>query len=124
VGGKKTGAGDDNRFRESVVAPGHMIDAGGEFTPRTEEANRAGGELPGFDEETLTRTKSNWITDASWINQTGTPVTYFRAEWKVPPKPHKRVRQFIYLFIGMEPAIRAPLQTILQPVLEWGMYKE
>jgi hypothetical protein len=59
----------------------------------------------------------NWITAAWWVNRTGSPVTYFRAQWKVPDPPRTDRGQCIFLFNGMQP--RPEVGAILQPVLAW-----
>jgi hypothetical protein len=115
------GQRDPSRLHTAV--PGNMIDAGGELAPRIAEANRAGRRLPEFTVRPALASASNWITAGWWLNTTGTPVSYFRTEWKVPPPPLTQVRQLVYLFNGMQPAKTSPLQTILQPVLEWGRIK-
>jgi hypothetical protein len=56
-----------------------------------------------------------WIAYASWFNDTGRPVTTFRATWTVPPAPSTNSGQTIFLFNGIESAT-----WIVQPVLQWG----
>jgi hypothetical protein len=61
---------------------------------------------------------SNWITAGWWLNETGTPITCYRAQWKVPKPPTDHCGQYLYLFNGMQPGS----QMILQPVLSWGRF--
>jgi hypothetical protein len=65
--------------------------------------------------------QSNWVTAGWWLNRTGSPITCFRAQWKVPKRPPNDVDQWIFLFNGMQPSLDAT-QAILQPVLTWGFY--
>src|SRR6266700_13853 len=58
---------------------------------------------------------TGWITYASWINGTGTPISQFTTIWEVPPDPTTHNGQLIYLFSGMQAA-----SFIFQPVLQWG----
>jgi len=61
--------------------------------------------------------QANWITYASWSNNTGNPITSFLSTWSVPPVPATQASQLIYLFNGIEPGDG---QLIVQPVLQWG----
>ena len=67
-----------------------------------------------------TSTEDNWITAGWWQNKTGSPVTYYRSQWKVPDPPSSDRGQLIFLFNGMEPSPDGE-RTILQPVLMWGL---
>jgi hypothetical protein len=58
---------------------------------------------------------SGWITYASWLNTTGTPVSQFTTIWEVPPEPQTHNGQTLFLFNGIENA-----SMIFQPVLQWG----
>ena len=69
----------------------------------------------------LDDTLDNWITAGWWLNKTGTPVSHYRAQWKVPDPPSCQRGQLIFLFNGMEPDPHKA-RTILQPVLTWGLY--
>lgn len=60
---------------------------------------------------------TGWVVDASWVNGTGTPITYFATSWVVPPPPATSNGQTIFLFNGMQDATNS---HILQPVLQWG----
>jgi len=71
--------------------------------------------------EPLDDSVDNWITAGWWLNKTGTPVTYFRSQWKVPKPPSTDRGQLVFLFNGREPRLDS-VRTILQPVLTWGRY--
>lgn len=73
---------------------------------------------PAVGPEALPDLGSGWITWAAWINDTGAPITSFRATWPVPYPPKTQKWQILYLFNGIEtyPAKNG----ILQPVLQWG----
>jgi hypothetical protein len=58
---------------------------------------------------------SGWITYASWINDTGTPVSSFATTWVVPPAPATQSDQTLFLFNGIQSSA-----WIVQPVLQWG----
>jgi hypothetical protein len=58
---------------------------------------------------------SGWIVYASWLNNTGRPITSFRTNWIVPPVPRTQSGQLIYLFNGIQNST-----MIYQPVLQWG----
>lgn len=60
---------------------------------------------------------ANWITDAGWLNQSGSPIRSLLSTWVVPPAPVTQGSQLLYLFNGIEPADGS---TIVQPVLQWG----
>jgi hypothetical protein len=60
---------------------------------------------------------TGFVVDASWANQTGTPITYFATSWEVPPPPATWNGQTIFLFNGIQDATNT---HILQPVLQWG----
>ena len=68
------------------------------------------GSVPGFG--------TGWIAYGFWINDTGKPVTSFRATWRVPAAPVNQDGQTIFLFNGIDPS--NPGAAILQPVLQWG----
>ena len=58
---------------------------------------------------------SGWITYASWTNSTGSPVTRFATDWRVPAAPATANGQTIFLFNGIQNST-----MIYQPVLQWG----
>jgi hypothetical protein len=58
---------------------------------------------------------SGWITYASWMNPTGTPVSRFATSWRVPAAPATSNGQTIFLFNGIQNST-----MIYQPVLQWG----
>jgi peptide methionine sulfoxide reductase MsrB len=58
---------------------------------------------------------SGWITYATWVNGSGTPVSSFWTTWTVPPPPDTQSGQVIFLFNGIQNAT-----MIYQPVLQWG----
>jgi hypothetical protein len=64
--------------------------------------------------ETVPGLPTGWIVDTRW-NRPSAPVTYFRANWTVPPAPANRSGQTIFLFNGIENA-----NWMIQPVLQWG----
>jgi hypothetical protein len=59
---------------------------------------------------------TGWITYASWLNTTGTPISQFTAIWNVPAEPTTHDGQLLYLFNGMQ----NNAGYIYQPVLQWG----
>src|SRR5208282_5843685 len=59
---------------------------------------------------------SGWITNGSWTNNTGTPVSVFSTQWVVPPTPATQSGQLIFLFNGIQNST-----MIYQPVLQWGV---
>ena len=60
---------------------------------------------------------SGWITYASWLNQTGTPVSHFTTSWTVPRPPSYYHGQTLFQFNSIEPS---SFNSILQPVLQYG----
>lgn len=60
-----------------------------------------------------------WIADAYWNNDSGGPITSYRATWEVPDEPATDSGQLIYLFNGIT-RYYANNAVILQPVLQWG----
>lgn len=60
---------------------------------------------------------TGWITYASWLNTTGTPVTQYTSIWNVPAAPLSQDGQLLYLFNGMQ----NNAGYIYQPVLQWGI---
>lgn len=58
-----------------------------------------------------------WITYATWVNETGNPISAFRTTWTVPEPPATESNQLIYLFNGLQDVEGT---VILQPVLQWG----
>jgi hypothetical protein len=72
---------------------------------------------PGATEAREPFTDSGWITYASWLNQSGTPVSSFTTTWKVPPAPAAYHGQTLFQFNSIEPS---SYDAILQPVLQYG----
>ena len=62
-------------------------------------------------------TDNGWITYASWLNRTGTPVSSFTTTWTVPPAPLTYDDQTLFQFNSIEPNSG---NAILQPVLQYG----
>jgi hypothetical protein len=60
---------------------------------------------------------SGWITYASWLNKTGSPVKSFTTAWTVPAAPTSYNGQTLFLFNSIEPNSGT---AILQPVLQYG----
>lgn len=60
---------------------------------------------------------ANWISHATWKNNTGYAITLFQTTWEVPPAPSSAAEQLIFLFNGMSPEDNS---FIVQPVLQWG----
>jgi hypothetical protein len=60
---------------------------------------------------------NGWITDANWLNQTGTAVSSFATTWTVPPVPSTYDGQTLFQFNSIEPNSG---EAILQPVLQYG----
>jgi hypothetical protein len=61
---------------------------------------------------------TNWITYASWSNDTGSPISRFVTRWIVPPAPETENGQTIFIFSCLEDAVQ---DDIIQPVLQWGV---
>ena len=60
---------------------------------------------------------NGWITYASWLNKTGSPVSSFTTSWTVPPAPLAYNSQTLFQFNSIEPTSGT---AILQPVLQYG----
>jgi hypothetical protein len=60
---------------------------------------------------------NGWITYASWLNQSGTPVSSFTTTWTVPKAPKAYHQQTLFQFNSIEPS---SYDSILQPVLQYG----
>jgi hypothetical protein len=60
---------------------------------------------------------SGWISYASWLNKTGSPVKSFTTAWTVPAAPTSYSGQTLFLFNSIEPTSGT---AILQPVLQYG----
>ena len=58
---------------------------------------------------------AGWIAYAEWRNDSGSPVSLFRATWTVPPAPLTQSGQSVMYFNGIQSDT-----YILQPVLQWG----
>jgi len=61
---------------------------------------------------------NGWIVNSEWTNRTGSPISYFKTRWIVPPQPATDNNQIVYLFNGIQQTSGGPF--ILQPVLQWG----
>jgi hypothetical protein len=120
------GPRDPERVHVTVPAADRAVPPGGprhrSYVRRIETGKRArfGAErgrrlrsqdLPGPPDQ------ANWITYASFINNTGNPITKLTTTWTVPPPPAIQASQLLYFFNGIEPADG---QVIVQPVLQWG----
>jgi len=63
---------------------------------------------------------SGWISYCYWNNGTGTPVSYFKTTWQVPPAPSVQdPGEVVFLFNGIQNT--GANYGILQPVLQWGV---
>lgn len=58
---------------------------------------------------------------AKWAVVAGHTLRSYKANWHVPDSPSTDSGQTIYLFIGAESTAGVGDQTILQPVLQWGV---
>jgi len=74
-------------------------------------------DFPNFQESVVPFTDNGWITYASWLNQTGSPVKSFTTTWTVPPAPTSYNAQTLFQFNSIEPN---SYNAILQPVLQYG----
>jgi hypothetical protein len=105
-----------------LVKPGHSVDVAGSQLQLVNMETMASIDIPKvtFDADELAALNSTggWIADASWANDTGSPITSFLATWVVPEAPSTNSGQLIYLFSGIDPANTSA--AILQPVLQWG----
>jgi hypothetical protein len=59
--------------------------------------------------------RGGWIANSAWDNGTGEPITRFTTTWTVPPEPHTRNGQTVFLFNAIQNST-----MIYQPVLQWG----
>jgi hypothetical protein len=68
--------------------------------------------------ETVAQFSDNgWITYASWLNKTKSPVSSFTTTWTVPAAPTVYNGQTLFQFNSIEPNSGT---AILQPVLQYG----
>ena len=74
-------------------------------------------DFPIVEESVVPFTDNGWITYASWLNQTGSPVKSFTTTWTVPPAPSSYDGQTLFQFNSIEPTSET---AILQPVLQYG----
>jgi hypothetical protein len=111
--------GPRNRALSGYIVPDSTVNVGGSLSSAIAESNLLGQSM-GATRECPCKDHSGWKTAAFWTNRTNQPVTLFRAVWKVPRVPACKEPQLLYLFNGMVPAKGSPLNTILQPVLQWG----
>ena len=82
--------------------------------------NTGKGKLATFSTNaTVPSLGSGWITDGSWTNSTGNPLTYFSTNWIVPSNPTGSDGQTLFLFNGLQDGTTST-SHILQPVLQWG----
>ena len=63
------------------------------------------------------------IEYASWANESQDPIIYFTTTWTVPPPPASDDGQLIAIWPGLQTFGNAPVQHILQPVLQWGTWE-
>jgi hypothetical protein len=73
--------------------------------------------VPDVTESRVPFTDNGWITYASWLNRTGSPVKSFTTTWTVPPAPATYDGQTLFQFNSIEPNSGT---AILQPVLQYG----
>ena len=101
------------------VAPGHGVThrAGRSLTfdLLTEAVTEMSPEPT--DSLTIPSLGSGWITYASWVNQTGSPISLFSTRWLVPKAPSTQSGQTIFIFNGLSDSTQ---NNIVQPVLQWG----
>jgi hypothetical protein len=124
----------------AVVPPGYVLTPGGfrhrsitHYVPRGNAVQRRLDRLSQVDMRTgeqvslyarvpkhltIPDVGSNWITYASWSNDTGSPISHFATEWIVPPMPQTENGQTIFIFNCIEDAAQ---DDIVQPVLQWGV---
>lgn len=117
--------------------PGLVLTPGGfrppafvHHLPAGQALSRVGDQLHRLDLATNVRTEiaklsapakkipalgSGWIAWGSFRNTTGTPISFFKTLWTVPPPPATQSGQTIFLFNGL-----TGMSDILQPVLQWG----
>ncbi|KAF8203484.1 hypothetical protein K438DRAFT_2101044 [Mycena galopus ATCC 62051] len=62
--------------------------------------------------------QSGWITYASWLNTSPSPISNFSTTYTVPAPPNTYHGQTVYLFNSIEPST---FDAILQPVLQYGV---
>lgn len=74
-------------------------------------------DFPTMESTVVPFTDNGWITYASWLNRTGSPVSSFTTTWTVPPAPTSYNGQTLFQFNSIEPNSRT---AILQPVLQYG----
>lgn len=129
-----------NRKNRAIIPPEHALTPGGyrhrsliHFVPKGYRVKKHQGQLGQVDVETGTRLRSyakppenlplpvvgsGWITFTLWPNRSGSPISSFVTQWRVPPPPATDSGQTIFLFNSMENEAR---DDIAQPVLQWGV---
>lgn len=99
---------------ESAVSPSVQpkVQAKGQTAVSTGSSGRVPGGL-------LSVTYPSYVTWAQWdIPSTADPITNFNVSWTVPNAPTASDGQLIYLWNGL---IDATGETVMQPVLQWGV---
>ncbi|KAJ7260502.1 hypothetical protein B0H12DRAFT_1322272 [Mycena haematopus] len=61
--------------------------------------------------------QNGWITYASWLNTSPSPISNFSTTWTAPAPPNTYHGQTVFLFNSIEPST---FDAILQPVLQYG----
>ena len=102
-------------FEEVQTAHAEMQDRRLSFKPEQENIDNTNA--PGIAPPPVVP-GTGWIVNSGWTNDSGTPISYFKTKWKVPPAPATQNNQLIYLFSGIQQTASGPY--ILQPVLQWG----
>jgi hypothetical protein len=74
-------------------------------------------DFPTMESTVVPFTDNGWITYASWLNRTGSPVSSFTTTWTVPSTPTSYNGQTLFQFNSIEPNSGT---AILQPVLQYG----
>ncbi len=60
----------------------------------------------------------NWISEATWTNTNGQPISFVTTTWTVPANPPINVNQTNFIFNGISNSTET---DILQPVLQYGV---
>ncbi|KAJ6478893.1 hypothetical protein C8R45DRAFT_933670 [Mycena sanguinolenta] len=68
--------------------------------------------------ESVAPEQSGWVTYASWLNTSPSPISNFSTTFNVPAPPNTYNDQLVFLFNGIEPTSK---DAILQPVLQYGV---
>jgi len=114
-----TPGGYRDRSQVRLVKPGHTVTVEKELRA-VERVNRMERTTPDVSVPPAPLDEANWISAVWWQNTTGEIITSFRTTWQVPPAPARQAQQLLYIFNGIQPEESASVQTILQPVLQWG----